>query len=545
MFGGSNLPEKLKLRLRENTVGELTIRLLKRNFTDEPENPYLDRIIASGKKAYFVVCPHNVLVLGLKERLSGLCAVPTHLLVLYFLGKCMKDEDTVPETAFELPTYEDSDDDVFQPRIYMEVLYDPEDPDAPETSTQRDRRLAREKAEQEAIEQELKAEEERKKEKERLAEAARVAALEEKIRKKEEHALFDLEGELTKINCGIHYEAMKAAGLQDEGAFASMDEDTLAGEGLWIPRLARIRILSLRDAFHRKQEMIYQQKHGSHYGEVEEFGRDRVDASGKHFKTKKELEDYWKKQQAEEEARLKRLRDGIQPKPHAKALQEKINKIRVDEARDEDGMLIKDAYRMIYEPAKFCCKTHQIESTKNRTNYLEVRQRGHMAEFEVSIDHADVYRNGYLSREILQLLARIQCDKLLRAPTHRVVPEHETITIARINPDGPSDRSPEASPVRPRIKRTEVQEAERRAQREEKWKKSKDDAYATIDKILNKCLLSARAQDVMVNWSGPKEIFANVGSIPTERYDVHKFTLLMNDLFRKIDHERYLEETQW
>jgi hypothetical protein len=29
------------------------------------------------------------------------------------------------------------------------------------------------------------------------------------------------------------------------------------------------------------------------------------------------------------------------------------------------------------------------------------------------------------------------------------VPEHETLTAARISPDGPSDRSPEASPVRP------------------------------------------------------------------------------------------------
>ena len=93
---------------------------------------------------------------------------------------------------------------------------------------------------------------------------------------------------------------MRDAGLQDEGAFSTMEEELLAGEGLWIPRLARIRILSLRDAFNRKNEMVYQAKHGSHYHEVEAFGRDWVGAGGKHFKTKKELEDYQEKQDADE-----------------------------------------------------------------------------------------------------------------------------------------------------------------------------------------------------------------------------------------------------
>ena len=60
MFASSDLPEKLKLRLREQTQGELTVRLIRTNFCDTFENPYLDRIIALGKKAFFVVCPHRV-----------------------------------------------------------------------------------------------------------------------------------------------------------------------------------------------------------------------------------------------------------------------------------------------------------------------------------------------------------------------------------------------------------------------------------------------------------------------------------------------------
>jgi hypothetical protein len=545
MFGPSNLPEKLKHRLREDTVGELTIRLLRYNYCETPENPYLERILATGKKAYFVVCSHTSTVLGLKQRLSGLSEVPSHLLVLYYLGKVMVDDDFVPKEAFEFLSYEDSDDDVFKARIYMEITFDPDDPEAPETNHQRHQREARERIEAEARVLQLRQEERERKEAALAEEAEKMVAFEAKIRKKEARHHFDLKGELTKIGCETFYEAMLKAGFQDEGAFATVTEEILAGEGLWIPRLSRIRILSLRDAFARKHDLKQRAAHGSIKAEVAGLGRERVDANGKHFKTKKEMEDHWKKTRAEEEARLKRLRDGIQPKPHSQALKDKIAKIRIDEARDEDGMLIKDSHRLIYLPAKFCCKPHQIVSTRNRETFLDVRQRGNMAEFEVAIDHADVYKNGYLSREVLQLLARIQCDKLLRGPSNRIEPEHEKFTIARVRAEGPSDRSPEASPMRrvnPRAELSKIEEAERR---EEKWKSEKAAAYASIDKALDKSLMSAHAQEYHVNWSGPKEMQANIGGFPSERYDVALFVLKMKALFRAIDHDHYMEESKF
>ena len=382
---------------------------------------------------------------------------------------------------------------------------------------------------------------------EKEEERKRIAAFEAKIRKKEEKAHFDLEGELKKINCEIHYEAMLAAGLQDEGSFAHVEEETLAGEGLWIPRLARIRILSLRDAFMRKQEMVYQAKHGSHYGEVEEFGRERVDASGRHFKTKKELEDYYRKEKEEEEARLKRLRDGIQPKPHAKALQEKIDKIRSDEARDEEGMLIKDADRVIYLPSEFCCKAHHVQSAKNREHFLKVRERANLAEFQVAIAAADSYGNGFMPREVLEQVARLQCDKLLRGTQRPAqVQESDSFTIARIRPVGPSDRSPEASPMRPaRSRGHPLGSEEERKAREEKWKMARDSAYAKVTKVLDSCLLSAAEQESQVSWGGPKEMYMNVGGIATERYDVGRFVDKVMDVLRDIDIDRYFEVSRF
>ena len=70
-------------------------------------------------------------------------------------------------------------------------------------------------------------------------------------------------------------------------------------------------------------------------------------------------------------------------------------------------------------------------------------------------------------------------------------------------------------------------------------------AYDSVDRVLSKCLLSATAQDVGINWAGPKEMFANVGGIPTERYDTSLFVKKMLDVFRAIDHDRFMLESQW
>ena len=91
---------------------------------------------------------------------------------------------------------------------------------------------------------------------------------------------------------------------------------------------------------------------------------------------------------------------------------------------------------MIYEPSKFCCKNHQIESTKSRERFLSMRLRGHAAEFEVAIAQADVYKNGYLPRELLSLLATIQCDKLLRAATTKVSCYCTWLHYTQVSPAG-------------------------------------------------------------------------------------------------------------
>jgi len=546
MFSGTKKKKfkKLKMRLREDVMGELTVRIMKTNMdTDILENVYLDRLIMTKKKAIILTCPmKSTTVQSLKERLAGITDIPARHIHLYFKGAYMKDENPIPIDAFEYIDYKESDEDVFKPRIYMEVTFNPEDDDAPETSKQRALRVQLEIDRAEALERQKEEDERLAKEVEIEKERQEFQKLQQKIAKKEARHRFNLEEQMRKINCELFFPRLRDAGYEEEGAFAHVTDEVLAGYGLWIPKLSRIRILSLRDAFLRKQETIHAARHVK--VDVSHMGRERGGADGVVYNNKKELEDAWKRQKEAEEARLWLLEHGPQPKPHAPELQAKIDKLRRDNERCEEGMLIKDAYKMIYDPAEFCCRTHQLESERQRERFLDMRLRGQMAEFENAIENADKngYNNGYISREMLQLLARIQCDKILRAPSHRILHPQETLTIARITPYGPSDRSPEASPskIKPKDEMTEEEERVNYEERLARWNEEKANVYSCIDKLLNRCIMDHGSQARMMDWGGRKEVVGGHGAIPTERYDIPLFINSMRDILKQVDRDRYM-----
>ena len=130
------------------SLGELTVRII-RPPTDEThgndedddeevdnENPYLTRL--GRAKAFFVACPRGALVRALIQRLGGPYDIPEDLITLYYCGSELNVADKIPSEAFELNTFEDSDEDIFFPRIYCHIDYDPSRPDAPETQARKE-----------------------------------------------------------------------------------------------------------------------------------------------------------------------------------------------------------------------------------------------------------------------------------------------------------------------------------------------------------------------------------------------------------------------
>ena len=119
--------------------------------------------------------------------------------------------------------------------------------------------IQREEEEAEAEEARLKAEKE-------AYEYERQLLADELQRKEEEAAKallakcnFHLQEELTKINCGVFFEAFASLGYNDEGAFSTLTDEDLKTR-MNVPRAARLRIAALIDAVRRRIEVIAHQK---------------------------------------------------------------------------------------------------------------------------------------------------------------------------------------------------------------------------------------------------------------------------------------------
>ncbi len=433
--------ERIKVPLRQTNIGELTIRLMRSKDRLRADNPYLDAL--GSKKAFFIMCPTNATIESLRDRLSGLCHTPSRLLYLHYCGKTLKDEEKIPKEAFEYITKAESDDEIFKSRIYLEITFDPNDPDAPETAQRRLMRLQREREEEEAkVLAELKRQKEIEEEA-RLKKEAELQKIALKLEKKEKAARFDLKGQLEKIDCGLFYNMLRDAGFEDEGSFSHMVEEDLTEGAVYVPRLARIRILSLRDAILRKLEAIHKAKHGKAYEELSATMNLRVrvvEGTGKQYKTKKEAQDAWIKQAADEEAaRLYKLY-GPQPRKHATDIQEKIDQIRRDLEVDEYGIKTKNSHLTIYDPSSFCCRMHKKNANDSRLKFLDSMVSGSLAELEVMVARSDTYHNGFISRENLISLGMNQLRSVVKAPLEientngKKPPENETYRVSKVGP---------------------------------------------------------------------------------------------------------------
>jgi len=290
-----------------------------------------------------------------------------------------------------------------------------------ETEAQKQDRILLEKmaAEQKAVEAA-----ERKVEEERNARAAELEAKAHAEHKKSKVKIFDLQKDLDRIMAGHFYEALYAAGFRDEGAFSEITDEVLLEKDLYFPRKARVRIVALADSIKRRIEV---RSKGNKIAAKDLVGQqmresDQIKGSGIEglegvYTTKAELNRAYAakmKQDAEEKREMnfklqkaedfEIFRKEPTAKQHKEDIANKIKIIRHQEERDEFD-IPKNVYRI--EQPEFCCSKHKREVLDRRSAFVNSKSEGNRNDISMSIKGADKDGLGFISRDILRILANL------------------------------------------------------------------------------------------------------------------------------------------
>ena len=350
MKSASNSNKKKK-RKQPLTVSEVFVRLpqtkkASRIFTDffwdEDGRKHVE-----GRRALFIPCCRGAEVLELKTKIAGKVSIPIDRMHLFYVGKRLLDDDELPEKVFEPTQNEDSDEDLFRPRLFLSIQFNlpkiQHDVDDGDVSKEEDGNLevyneiVRNNDEEEAqgCDEDLGGENTEKMDiiERSLDDAPTHNDIQR--RRRVEDSNFKLEEEMAKIDCSTFAESLSGAGYDNEGAFGALEEEDLCAPGLRIPRRARVRIMTLAGAVARRSAVFDQEKNANSYKSFEKdlLGTSAVkalaiDGDDKIYTTKAELQRAWEKKEVEEEAARVALLNKDKPKDHPAHIQEKIDKIR-------------------------------------------------------------------------------------------------------------------------------------------------------------------------------------------------------------------------
>lgn len=119
-----------------------------------------------------------------------------------------------------------------------------------------------------------------------------------KVLKKQQ--AFDLYSELAAIKCEQHAAALEERGFNEKNAFFNVQDEELAGPGLWICKRARRRIMALAEMYRRDDEMK-EAKRQTAIDEVNELMKSTktFTVDGEHFyPSLRELDAVWKQAHA-------------------------------------------------------------------------------------------------------------------------------------------------------------------------------------------------------------------------------------------------------
>jgi len=442
--------ERPLFKKKNQELGEVAIKVLK--YQDfEP--------LKDLKGTLYVAVPTLTTIGELKQRLFGITAIKKSSIRLMLCGSALSDLDFIPEEVFE-PTKKslDEDEDLYRPRLYMSIKpssaasgegdEDDDKDDKSEASDVSELALDEEvaedapngeelektaadlaaEAELAEMQKQMKAAEEAEEKaiQERNAEAAALeAALHDATHKKSK--VFSLKKDLERIMCHHFYDVLKAAGFDDEGAFSQITHEVLLDKDIWIPRKARTRMVALADSLKRRIDQRMRK------GAV---AKDRVNAQMKDsgaikgvaiegiegvMTNKRDINNAYKAQQKklDAETREQRMRlqeqeatqykrDNPEPKPHSADLQLKIDKIRWACKRDEFDVNVN----VLRAPASvFCCTKHKQEVIEKRDVFIKARTESNRSDLSMQVKLADSSQLGFISRDILRVLAKAHFKK--------------------------------------------------------------------------------------------------------------------------------------
>jgi len=294
-----------------------------------------------GKKAIYIPCANTAEVIDLKRRIGGKIKVPIERMQLFFVGRALDDDDDLPDKAFESNQDEESDNDLFRPRICLSIMYhlpvvkEEEEEDSLEKDSENGSIGPGVGVEEEYIGEEGAENtiDNVNKEDDTLADKNHGGDDDSLHHAHKDGRKFDFDGEMTAIECSNFIEHLRAAGYDNEGAFAALEEDDLCTPGLWIPRKSRVRIMTLAGAVGRRAAVFDTAKGKNNYKTIEKENLSAstalaVEGDDKIYTTKAELQRAWAQREADAEAARLAVLNKDKPRDHSPQIQELIDRIR-------------------------------------------------------------------------------------------------------------------------------------------------------------------------------------------------------------------------
>mmetsp|Transcript_11740 Transcript_11740/g.21798 ORF Transcript_11740/g.21798 Transcript_11740/m.21798 type:complete len:500 (-) Transcript_11740:116-1615(-) len=416
---------------KDATIGEIVVNLP--DFTGPDVPPALWHLRET--KRVILAVPMDIKVVELKKRIHGKTKIPLSSIALFFMGTLLKSDEFVTPEMYEQELTEDSDDDIFRPRLYLGLVEEPED---------------------EVEVEEYSSDSESSEEDSSIGEMQYVNDDDDKVSEIENEAeeddnsemperAFDIKVNLERIGCGRFYEDLMAQGFVDEGSFANLTDEILKNPPLYIPLVSRQRITALADVTKRRLEMSKQTVTQTEAGKLDEemiilgtLQTKAVEGIEGSFTTKAGLKRAWEKQQKEE---LKAEQDAIIAAEEA-AEQAKLESV-ANEFKDmfnaEDtkprkelpehirdmiestkGKLLRDEFECLLDPntittSTFCCLSHHDECLKARDGLEEMTKMLIEADLQVAADRVDYHNTTFVCRYQLRLIIQ-QFLKKYRMP---------------------------------------------------------------------------------------------------------------------------------
>lgn len=442
------------------------------------------RRLLLGKKLLYVPCKANTEISELKRRIGGKLQLPPERIKLFYFGELLYDDDVIPLGSFESSADAESDEDIFKARIFLSIHYvlpKIEDEEGEEILVNKDTDGDGQEGKQDLYE-----------EKEDEGEQSLIASFQHESSHYSEdfenNLEFDLVKEMEAINCDNFLTHLLCAGYDNAGAFGAMEEEDLRNGGLQIPRLARIRIITLAGAIQRRHAVFEKDGSRSTYKDIEKglLGSSVVKAltiegDDKVYTTKADLQRAWKKKVNDEEALKEGIKRSKSAKIHPHDVQAMIDRLRANCLVDEDG--IKLMYSDIGMSKIFCCTKHEHEALHIRERFIEMRKQFNVAYLESVLRRIDVNKDGYIPRKLLEVLLRDSLHKSLHQPVSEL----------------------------------------------------------KLSKLLDTCLMTSDEQLARQDWAGQCERTYNLGRIPIPIYHTRRFVRLATALLAESDNAKFIE----